>query len=193
MKDWTGNKKSTFAQIASNSDAIREQHDFYATEPKAIDGLLSKETFTPIVWECACGINTLVERLRELGYDVIATDLIERGYGQGGIDFLKQTGKTEHDIITNPPFKYAEQFIEKAMEIMREKGKLALFLKITFLEGQKRKGLFAKYPPKRIHVFSERIKCAINGDFEQVKSSAVCYAWFVWEKGYQGKTEIDWI
>ena len=71
--------------------------------------------------------------------------------------------------------------------------KIAMFLKLTFLEGQKRQELFQKYPPKRIHVYSSRIKCAKNGVFEGVGSSAVCYAWFVWEKGYNGKPTLSWI
>lgn len=68
-----------------------------------------------------------------------------------------------------------------------------MFLKLTFLEGQKRKKFFEKYPHKKVYVFSQRQKCAINGNFEQIGSSAAAYAWFVWEKGYKGKPQIEWI
>lgn len=72
-----------------------------------------------------------------------------------------------------------------------------MFLKLTFLEGKARQiDLFSKHPPKKVYVFSERVMCAKNGDFETMKQtggSAVAYAWYVWEKGYQGKTEIEWI
>ena len=68
-----------------------------------------------------------------------------------------------------------------------------MFLKLTFLEGKSRRKFFKKYPPKKIYVCSGRIACAKNGDFKNQMSSAVAYAWFVWEKGYQGKPTIEWI
>jgi hypothetical protein len=34
----------------------------------------------------------------------------------------------------------------------------------------------------------------MNGDFERyAKATAICYAWFVWEKGFKGDTIIRWI
>ena len=72
-------------------------------------------------------------------------------------------------------------------------GKVAMFLKLTFLEGQSRRSLFEKYPPKKVYVFSKRVICAKNGDFDSISSSAVAYAWFIWEKGFQGKPQIDWL
>lgn len=66
----------------------REQHDFYATDPVAIDRLAAKFEIPHKVWECACGAGHLSERLRQLGHDVYSSDLVERGYGKGGVDFL---------------------------------------------------------------------------------------------------------
>ena len=71
-----------------------------------------------------------------------------------------------------------------------------MFLKVQFLEGKARRALFEKYPPKRIYVASGRLLCAKNGNFDEMREgggSAVAYAWFVWEKGYQGETIIKWI
>ena len=53
--------------------------------------------------------------------------------------------------------------------------------------------MFQKYPPKVVYVFSGRVKCAMNGDFEKVGSSAVAYAWFVWEKGFKDEPVIRWV
>lgn len=88
--------------------------------------------------------------------------------------------------------KYAREFIEKALQRIPEGKKVAMFLKIQFLEGKARKKLFTKYPPKKIYVSSSRLLCAINGDFESIKGSAVSYAWFVWEKGFKGTTQLKW-
>ena len=68
-----------------------------------------------------------------------------------------------------------------------------MFLKIQFLEGQARRLLFDRNPPKKVYVASKRLICAKNGDFDSYKSSAVCYAWFVWTKDFKGAPEIDCI
>jgi hypothetical protein len=56
-KDWNGNKKSVFTSLGASSHAQeeRETHDYYATEPKALELLLELETFSNNIWECACG------------------------------------------------------------------------------------------------------------------------------------------
>ena len=196
-KDWTGNSNSIYKTLgASNhTDKERENDDYYATEPKATELLLSLEKFSPNIWECACGGGHMAKVLKENGYEVKATDLIYRGYGEGNIDFLKCTAPFAGDIITNPPYKYATEFIYKALELIPTGNKVAMFLKIQFLEGKKRKKLFEKYPPKTIYVSSSRLLWAQNALFEEMIAgggSAVAYAWYIWEKGYNGDTIIKW-
>lgn len=199
VKDWTGNKRSTFSTLgASNhSDYIRADRDFYATDPMAIDYLLRHVTFSSNIWEPAVGNGHLAKRLKELLPDAIihSSDIIKRDFECKEIDFLEYNKKDMNiDIITNPPYRYAIEFVEKALEVVGIGHKVAMFLKITFLEGQKRRKFFNNYPPKRVLVFSKRIQVARNGDPEMFKkSSAACYAWFVWEKGYTEKPIIDWL
>jgi hypothetical protein len=76
--------------------------------------------------------------------------------------------------------------------LLAEGRKLALFLPIRYLEGKERKRIFEKYPLKKVWVSSSRLKCAINGDFSGSTNSAVCYAWFIWEKGWSGETKLGW-
>ena len=98
------------------------------------------------------------------------------------------------DIITNPPYAKAQEFVEHALDIIDDGRKVAMFLKIQFLESKARRKLFEKYPPKTIYVSSTRLKCAMNGDFEKAAgATAVCYAWYVWVKGYTGDPAIKWI
>ena len=143
----------------------------------------------------------LADVLRANGYDVKTSNILDRGYsGTEIIDFLNFTKKQNskeisRDIITNPPYKYAKEFVEKALEISMDGTKIAMFLKLTFLEGKARKKLFLKNPPKTIWVSSSRLQCAKNGDFETYKKgvgTAVAYAWYVWEKGQKGDTVIKW-
>ena len=197
MKDWTGNSKSIYTTMgASNhSDKERQSEDYYATEPKATQLLLEVEQFSPVIWECACGGGHLAQVLENNGYEVIATDLIYRGYGdKESLNFLEETlDEFEGDIITNPPYKYALEFVQKALDSVQVGRKVAMFLKLQFLEGKERKQFFLENPPKIVYVSSSRLKCAINGDFKDIKSSAVSYAWFVWEKGFKGDPIIKWI
>lgn len=200
-KDWKGNKRSTFAQLgASNhSEVEREVNDFYATDPESLRLFLNKieedkdVNLHSCIWECACGQGHLSKVLEEYGYAVKSTDLIDRGYGKSGIDFLKVDGVYNEDILTNPPFKYAEEFVYHAMDIIENGYYCIMFLKIQFLEGKARRKLFEKYPPKYVYVNSERQTCYINGDMSEKKSSASCYCWFVWQKGYCGDTIIKWL
>ena len=149
MKDWTGTGTSTFKTIgASNhTEKERERHDYYATEPKVAELLCDLFQFSPLIWECACGEGHLARVFEDRGYIVKATDLIDRGYGKGGVDFLKCTKPFAGDIITNPPYKYAQQFVEKALELVEEGHHVAMFLKLTFMEGKGRKELFQNSPP----------------------------------------------
>ncbi len=194
-KDWTGNSRSAHATLGARNYAQneRETNDYYATEPKALELLLELETFYPNIWECACGEGHLSKVLEAHGYDVLSSDLIDRGYGMSGIDFLNYTDCFYGDIITNPPYKYAKEFVEKAIEVIPLGHKVAMFLKLQFLESKSRRELFNRYPPKYIYVSSGRLSCAMNGDFEKYsKSNAVTYAWFIWEKGFQGEPIVRW-
>lgn len=123
-------------------------------------------------------------------------DIVDRGYiGTEVKDFLataKDDLNFSPDIITNPPYALAKEFVEHALDISMDSVKVAMFLKIQFLESKKRYILFKKYPPKKIYVFVNRVNCGKNGIFGK-ESSAVCYAWFVWEKGYKGLPQVDWI
>ena len=93
---------------SNHTEKEREQHDYYATEPKAMELLLAEEQFAPVIWECACGEGHLSKVLEANGYEVISTDLVYRGFGDSEpLDFLKETlDNFEGDIITNPPYKY---------------------------------------------------------------------------------------
>lgn len=196
-KDWTGNGNSIYRTLgASNhSDSDREVNDYYATDPRAMELLLEKETFSD-VWECACGGGHLSKVLNNYGILSRASDLYYKDYGEPDIDFFS-VNSWSGDIITNPPYKYAQEFIEHAIAIIQTGRKVAMFLKVQFLEGKRRKLMFLQHPPKVIYVSSSRLLCAKNGNFNNEKgvisSSAVAYAWFVWVKGYSGDTIIRWI
>lgn len=174
--------------------AIREQHDYYATDPKAMELLLKYEIFDNNIWECACGEGNLSKVLKSHGYNVLSTDLIDRGYQDKQLDFLKGGYEFNGDIITNPPYKYMTEFILNSLESIPFGNKVAMFLKINSLVGKKRyKEIYSKIPPYRVYVFTGRIACSKNNQPEGFKYTAMDHAWFIWEKGKIGPTELKWI
>ncbi len=130
--------------------------------------------------------------LKAHGHDVLETDLIDR-IGNEVSDFLLDGRAWDGDIITNPPYAKALEFVRHSLELLHDGRKVAMLLKITFLEGMKRRKMFDECPPKKVWVFSKRLFCPKSGDYEHHGRSAMCFAWFVWEKGYKGKTEIGWL
>ena len=192
-RDWTGNQRGVFSVIGASNHSLTERadKDFYATPPSAVEQLLEMEMFSHSIWEPACGHGHISKVFELHGYEVRSTDLENRGFGIGGVDFLK-CGDTnvDADIVTNPPYRYAQEFVEKAMEVITEGHKVAMFLKLTFLEGKNRRQMFEKYPPKVVYVSSSRLGCGKNGI--EWKPSSIAYGWFVWEKGFHGTPGIKW-
>ena len=194
-KDWSGNQKSVFTCNGARTYALedRQSEDFYATEPRAVYDLLERESFSETILEPCVGMGHIANVLIEKGHKVIAQDIVDRHFPNTQIkDFLCQT-ENSYDIVSNPPYVLCKEFVEHALSISPKGTKIAMFLKLTFLESQSRKELFEKQPFKTLYVFSARRNCAKNGDFEKYPSSAVAYGWYVWVKGFKGNPEIKWI
>lgn len=195
-RDYTANSNSIFKILGSSShtDGVRGDRDYYATSPLAAELLLQNETFDKQVWECACGEKHLSNVLERHGLTVRSSDIVDR-CGNEQYDFLSMYNiEWNGHIVTNPPYRMATEFVEKALTIVPDGNKVCMFLRLQFLEGKRRKHLFLSNPPRAVLVFSSRIECAKNGDFKSIAGgSAVAYAWFIWVKGYRGDTVIKWI
>lgn len=192
-KPQKGGKKRVADIVVSGQD--RAEYDFYATPPEAVKYLLNVEKFDTDIWECASGQNHIADVLKEYGYNVRTSDIVKRTPTTEQMDFLScEEKKWEGAIVSNPPFTLAKEFVEKSLSLVKNGQKVAMFLRLQFLDSLNRYELFKKCPPKRVHIFSRRVICAKNGDFTQYKNGGVLStAWFVWEKGYKGSPKIDWI
>lgn len=137
--------------------------------------------------------------------DITGVDLVDRGYPNTIVqNFLEwNTDKKFEGIITNPPYSLAKEFVEKGMTLLTDEtentvnGQMAMFLKIQFLEGIKRKELFEKYPPKYIYVFRKRMATWNNGqEFDSNGkhwATTMCHAWFIWEKNSKTEPIVRWL
>jgi len=174
--------------IGADVSKDRVKDDFYATPQYAVQALLQQETFYGNIWECACGDGAISKILKQNNYDVYSSDLIDYGYGDKEIDFLLTNRKTDN-IITNPPFKIANEFTLKAFDIT--KNKIAMFHKLSYLEGAKRQELiFSKKYLKNVYVFSKRVSFIHK---EKKGSGMLAFAWFVYDMQYQGLPTLNWI
>jgi hypothetical protein len=152
------------------------------------------ERFGSVVWEPACGEGDISRVLMDYGYEVISHDLVDRGFGVARRDFLMERELVAPDIITNPPFKLALPFVEHSLDLGAVK--VAMFLRLAFLEGVERKAFFERCPPARVWVMSRRVpmqrgRLSRDGDGHGV----MAFAWFVWDSSHCGPGEIgflDW-
>lgn len=164
--------------------------DFYPTPAWATHALCEVESFDGDIWEPACGDGAMADVLRARGYQVEASDLCDRGYGETGIDFLEADRRVAN-IITNPPYNSAEGFIGSALR--QADRKVAFLLRLAFLEGAARgDGLFKTTPPSRVHVFSERVTFAPPG-VTLTNGGTTAYCWMVWDKAAPGSTTLGWL
>ena len=184
----------------------REKNDFYSTSPKATNLMVDwlrrniPESKDWSVWECCCGNGKMAEVLKERGYIVnAATDLINRGYGTEK-DFLltESMENNTNAIITNPPYSLALEIAQHAINLL-DNGQYYIFLgRIQFLEGKSRKEFFKENPPKYVLVHSERVACYKNDEITYTStgretSSSICYAWYIFQKGYKSRPTVDWL
>lgn len=180
--------------IGASVDGEREKDDFYATPAPSTAALLRVEKFDGAIWEPACGDGAISKVLQAHGHDVLSTDLVDRGYGDRGIDFLMEWQARAPNVVTNPPFKLASQFVRRALSLTT--GKVAMLLKVGFLEGVERSDLYDIEPFARLWVFRRRQTFLKGGNQSVTMNGAggmIAYGWFVWDRSHTGKPTLGWI
>ena len=191
-------------KIVGSSNHTKEQrqkNDYYATDPQAFLDFLwafqerDGEELSRKIWEPACGEGNLAKVLMKRNHLVLGTDKIDRGFGNV-YDFLENDHrmKWEGDIITNPPYKGSMDidFVRRSLDIVSKNRWVIMLFKVQFLASKKRYFLFQELNPKYIYVHSSRIKIWKNNE-DDGGSNALDYAWFIWQKGFQGDTMTRWI
>lgn len=153
MQDSKSNRKSVFATLGASdhSDGERAYRDLYCTHPSAVESLLKVETFSRDIWEPAAGLLHISKTLEEHGHRVRSSDIEARCEGVEEKDFLFMDCEQWHgDIITNPPYSTAGEFVLRALQSVEVGAKVAMLLRLLFLEGQqRRREIFENAPPIR--------------------------------------------
>jgi len=156
----------------------REPHDFYATPHECTEALIAAEgdRLPAQVWDPCCGAGDISMVLQRHGREVVSTDLIDRGCGQGGVDFLLQRTAPARAIVTNPPFNRAEAFLRHAAKLGVEY--VAFLHKAHWLNAAERGSLVETvWCPARCYLLQWR------PDFKNQGSPTMDCNWYVFTRG----------
>lgn len=166
-----------------NHRGDRQKDDFYSTTPECTLAFLAAESDHlkgHRILEPCCGTGAISSILIGHGFDVVSSDLVDRGYGQVGIDFLQTTSTDCTAMVTNPPYKLAEQFIRHALEDLQVTY-LALLLKSQYWHSSRRYKMFQQHPPAVIYPLLWR------PDFLNRGGPTMDFQWTVW-RPHDGET-----
>ncbi len=181
----TGNKAAPLSE---------RKNDLYQTPPEAVTALLAVENIPQTIWEPACGPGAIVRVLRDAGHVVYGTDLVDYASSdqdQHGWDFLmeSQCPIGVDAIVTNPPFKNAQAFVQKALDLC---PRVVMLLRLAFLESEVRRPILDTGSLARVHVFRKRLPMMHRDGWEGKHSnSGMAFAWFVWDQNHTGPTELN--
>lgn len=181
-------------RIQSSHHHIDRGLDAYFSPPEAVWSLLHVESghIPDIIWEPAAGDGAIVTPLQKAGFKVFASDLVDYGLADCmSLDYLNAAPIREvQGIITNPPYKLAVMFAEKALE---EAPYVALLLRTNFLESTARLPFFRRHQPARIWISSRRLPMMHRHGWQGPRApSNTCFAWFIWDERANQKRIVDW-
>lgn len=186
---------------SNHSKTERVDNDFYATPKIAMDKLFLELDKLNIklpkcIIEPGVGTGSIALPLAEKGHFIFGFDIKNRGFPATIADWLtvnqRPDGIDELAIVANFPYNNIQAHTEHSLSLLKNGEYLIELAKIQFLEGKARRKMFDNFPPKYVLVFSERIKCLANGE-NTGGSSAICFCWYVFQKGFKGLPQVDWL
>ena len=175
----------------------RIPNEYYPTPPEATRALLSVERFDASIWEPACGEGAIARELSDAGHAVVATDLVEYGYGTPRVDFLKETRARAKHIVTNPPYGsgLADAFITKSLAFAAEtRGTVAMLLNLASLAHRTRTEWWRQHPPARLYAIDD-IVCWPEHRYGPAPAHFTKhrYFWAVWTPDHEGPSAFWWL
>lgn len=180
----------------------RVDHDYYVEPRRAVDALLDVETFVGRTWDPACGGGNIPRALLDRDISCWGSDIVDRGWrnvlGDGEAEVFDFTRggiapgiPAPDNIVTNPPFALAEEFIRRSLGLTV--NKVAILARLAFLEGQARGKLFAETPLARVWVFKSRISMPPGGQEIKAVGGSVAFCWLMWQHSWRGPPHLGWL
>lgn len=172
----------------------RAEDDWYPEDRDFLEAMLDMEEahfggFPGTSWDPCCGEGNIPRTLQARGLACRGSDLVRRGYGRGGIDFLAGRFRPVDHIICNPPFDLSKPWAFRALDLAR--GKVVLFHRWAWFESVDRDDLFGRglkppTPIARIYLSARRVSCPPGGFGITRSGGKTPYAWYIWDRRHKG-------
>ncbi len=173
----------------------RVPQDFYPTPDWVTEALLQHATLRGPVWEPCCGDGAMARVLGAAGHKVVATDLVDRGFGRGDVDFFACSAFPPgcRSMVTNPPYgdggellrpansaASLQRFVRHALDLtLRANGQLALLARFQWIAGKRAAALITSGPLSRVVVLTKRIQWFDRG--ELTNTGQHHHVWLFWD------------
>ena len=164
--------------------------DYYTEPAWVVEGLLDRERFVGTTIDPSCGSGTIPKVFHARGLHCDASDLVDRGFGTGGVDFLTSTSVTDN-LCSNPPYGVIEPYIRHALKLTC--GKVAILARLALLESTRRQALFRETPLARVWVSHRRVSMPPGGTDVKASGGTIAYAFFVWDHAHSGPPVLGWL
>jgi hypothetical protein len=189
----------TRSSYPGHSGYARVDKDYYREPAWITDALLNAVQFTGTILDPCCGGGRIPSRCLERGLHAVGSDIVDRGFGE--VQDVFDRTEPVANVITNPPYTFAQPIVEHLYTVVAER--IALLLRLAFWEGKCRTKFFAKHPPALILGSIDRVSCPpgrVDRDGPRDRWGAIIepeerggkmpYAWFIWQIGHTGDTVI---
>lgn len=174
----------------------RVDNDWYVESPACVDAMLAAERVQGSVWDPAAGGGNIPRRCEAAGLAARGSDIVQRAPGILEHDFFQDAAQLpwfDHQVsvITNPPFKAAEEFVKRALYLVS--GRVIVLQRLAWLESRKRREFFRQTGLSHVWVHSSRISMPPGGSDVPAKGGSIAFAWFVWRRQHVGPPTLGWL
>lgn len=183
---------------ARSSGYEKAEDGWYVESAACVDAMLAAEPIVGRSHDPSCGGGNIPRRFQAAGLACYGSDLRARADRYEVLDFLgpiedvRERLKGITNCVFNPPFSLAQQFVERALEVVP--GKVIVLQRLAWLEGQKRRAFFLSTGLSHVWVHSCRISMPPGGQDIPATGGAVAYAWMVWRRTPPGQpATLGWL
>ena len=178
------------------------EYDFYETPSwattKALGAMISDGILhtNDKIYEPCCGAGAIANVLKEFGFEnVKQSDIQTADYisGEKGIDVYDIPDHACDVVFTNPPYDRMtkDNMLQEFLRIADKK--VILLLNIFYLSSSSRKEMLENSHLRHIYIHSDRVTMYPYGLEKPKNGGTKMFAWYVWDKEYDGKPTLSWI
>lgn len=171
----------------------REQHEHYVEPEWCSKRLFEVESFKGVTYDPCCGFGRIAENLLASGHQMMASDIVDRGYppyGHVPTDFLQCTTPVEN-VVCNPPFDVFRRFAEHALTVAS--CKVAMIWLVPRLNAAR---WLQGTPLARVYLLTPRPSMPPGHTItagQKPGGGTQDFCWLVWDKAHDGAPELRWL